>query len=482
MSGFVRFSDKTLFPRGKNTPSEEIRIPLDRGAEEVISRLNEKGFEAYAVGGCVRDRLLGKTPGDYDIASSATPDEVRSVFSGRFAIPTGLKHGTVTVCARGGQYEVTAFRTEGEYLDGRRPSSVAFVRDLKEDLARRDFTFNALAWHPDRGLIDLYGGLSDLNRGVVRTVGDPVKRFSEDALRILRAVRFASVLGFAVEEETARAALKERKRLALVSSERKAEELKKLILGDNVLYALTTFSAVITEVVPELSPCVGFAQNTPWHRYDVYEHTARSVSASPKDLCVRLAMLLHDIGKPESYTEKDGIGHFYGHEILSAEKAKIALDRLKFDNKTKATVLKLIANHSRGFPESDYKFKKMFGEIGREDFFRLIAVKYADNAALGTDAAIAERQKIAEAEARAEKLCASGELYCEEMLNVSGADLLKTGLSGKEIGEALRELTDAAMRGEVKNERESLLAFAEKRRKKKGDGIRAKEGIPRKDG
>ena len=465
MSGFVRFSNKTLFPRGKNTPSEEIRIPLDRGAEEVISRLNENGFEAYAVGGCVRDRLLGKTPGDYDIASSATPDEVRSVFSGRFAIPTGLKHGTVTVCARGGQYEVTAFRTEGEYLDGRRPSSVAFVRDLKEDLARRDFTFNALAWHPDRGLIDLYGGLSDLDRGIVRTVGDPVKRFSEDALRILRAVRFASVLGF-----------------ALVSAERKAEELKKLLSGDNVLYALTSFSAVITEVVPELFPLVGFAQNTPWHRYDVYEHTARSVSASPKDLCVRLAMLLHDIGKPESYTEKDGIGHFYGHEILSAEKAKIALDRLKFDNKTKATVLKLIANHSRGFPESDYKFKKMFGETGREDFFRLIAVKYADNAALGTDAAIAEKQKIAEAEARAEKLCASGELYCEEMLNVSGADLLKTGLSGKEIGEALRELTDAAMRGEVKNERESLLAFAEKRRKKKGDGIRAKEGIPRKDG
>ena len=193
-------------------------------------------------------------------------------------------------------------------------------------------------------------------------------------------------------------------------------------------------------------------------------------------------MLLHDIGKPESYTEKDGIGHFYGHEIFSAEKAKIALDRLKFDNKTKATVLKLIANHSREFPKSDYKFKKMFGEIGREDFFRLIAVKYADNAALDTDAAVTEKQKIAEAESRAGKLCASGELYCEEMLNVSGADLLKTGLSGKEIGAALRELTDAAMRGDVKNEKESLLAFAEKRMKKKDRGNRAQGEIPRKDG
>lgn len=436
---------------------------LDDGAREIIARLNAGGYEAYAVGGCVRDRLLGKIPDDYDVATSATPEQTREIFSERYSLPTGLKHGTVTVLVRGKGYEVTSFRTEGEYEDGRRPSSVFFVRDLKEDLRRRDFTVNALAYHPNEGIIDLYEGLSDLKNGIVRAVGEPERRFSEDALRILRAVRFSSVLRFRVEEKTASAAIRMAERLDLVSAERKSVELKKLLLGEGARSALLDFAGVIVRVVPELAPCVGFEQNSRWHRYDVYEHIARSVEACPKDTVLRLTMLLHDVGKPSRYSEKDGQGHFYGHEAVSARLAKNALERLKIDNKTKNTVVKLISLHGRPFPVKEYKLKKLLAETGREDALRLLDVAFADNAAQGTEPAAREREKIDAAKERILGLLRSGEPYEISMLKVSGEDLSVLGFRGKEIGEELCRLLDACMRGELKNERETLLARAAER-------------------
>ncbi len=445
---------------------KKVNILIPDGALEILSRLEERGFEAYVVGGSVRDSLMGKKPDDWDITTSAFPDEIIETFKGEQIILTGLKHGTVTVRLSGRSYEVTTFRSEGEYLDSRHPSSVDFVRDIREDLKRRDFTVNAMAYSPKRGLIDLYGGLSDLEAGMIRAVGDARERFCEDALRILRGVRFVSSTGFKLEESTLKAMIDKAFLLSRISAERIFVELDKLLLGDFVDKALLLAPEVIFEVIPELEKCYKFAQHSKWHAYYVYEHIARSVKAVKPKRELRWCMLLHDIAKPDKFfLDERGEGHFYGHADLSEKIAYRVLKRLKAPNKLIGDVCFLVKNHDRPFPQSELKFKLRLSEIGRERSRDLIEVKYADNSAQGTQRAREERVNIIGLEERTDYAFATCDCLCVKDLKVDGNDVLSYGFKGKEVGEILQRLLVDILSGNLKNERPQLIKSIEKRAK-----------------
>ena len=311
-------------------------VPLPAGVSRALTMLESAGFEAFIVGGCVRDALRGITPKDYDITTSALPEETKSVFRDWRVIETGIQHGTITVVMDGMPLEITTYRTEGTYSDNRHPDSVSFTASLREDVARRDFTMNAIAYSPTRGMIDHFGGAEDIRRGIIRCVGDPATRFREDALRMMRGIRFASVLGFAIEKNTAAAIHENKERIPTVSAERIRVELTKLLCGANVKNVLMDWWDVIGTVIPEILPMHGFDQKTPYHIYDVWEHTAVAVSNIPPDPHLRLCALLHDIGKPPSFfTDEKGVGHFYGHPAVSARMTEEILARLKYDNATR---------------------------------------------------------------------------------------------------------------------------------------------------
>ena len=320
-------------------------MQLDREARQLLDLLEQAGYRAYAVGGCVRDACMGRAYADIDLCTSALPRQTEAVLAAadiRY-IETGLQHGTVTAVLNGRTYEITTFRTDGSYTDSRHPDGVTFVPEVETDLARRDFTVNAMAYHPVRGLVDPFGGQADMKAKCLRCVGEPRLRFTEDALRILRALRFAAVLGFTLEEETAKAAFELKERLHLVSAERIYVELKKLLLGDWAFDVLVEYKEIIGVVVPELVPAFDCAQQNPWHVYDVFTHIARSVEAAPKDADLRLVMLFHDTGKPAcKTTDEEGIDHFYGHPTVSEQLAKAALERLKASRASMQRFLPLI--------------------------------------------------------------------------------------------------------------------------------------------
>ena len=306
-----------------------MRFELPAGAAFIIDRLNKHGHRAYVVGGCVRDCLLGIMPKDWDICTSALPEEMQRIFRDQHVVETGLKHGTLTVVIDHIPYEVTTFRVDGEYTDHRHPDEVRFVRDVREDLARRDFTVNAMAYHPEEGLVDAFGGQEDLAAGIIRCVGEAERRFDEDALRILRALRFASTYCFAIEEHTAAAVHSLKETLADVAAERIRVELAKLLCGKGAGDILRSYHDVMGQVIPQVRPMVGFEQHTPHHRYDVWEHTIRAVEAVPATEVLRLTMLLHDSGKPAAFTmDENGVGHAYGHQKISAEIADKVLTSL----------------------------------------------------------------------------------------------------------------------------------------------------------
>ena len=292
--------------------------------EAVLSRLEQAGYASYVVGGAVRDCLAGRQPHDYDLCTAALPQQVEELFADYHVIETGLQHGTVTVIVEGEPVEVTTFRTEGRYSDGRRPDSVAFVSHIEEDLARRDFTVNAMAYSPIHGLCDPFGGQEDLEHKQLRCVGDPDTRLQEDALRILRALRFAAQRGYTIEPETAVALHRNRQRLSHVSAERITSELLQMICGAHAGSILMAFSDIITEILPELSPMIGFEQHNPHHKYDVWEHSVRSMESIRPEWLLRLTMLFHDAGKPGTFSmDERGIGHFYGHPAVSYDIAQI---------------------------------------------------------------------------------------------------------------------------------------------------------------
>lgn len=438
----------------------EIRVPDD--ALVVLNRLEEHGHRAYVVGGCVRDSLLNQPPKDWDICTSARPEEMEDLFRDFHVVETGLKHGTLTVVLNHVPYEVTTFRTDGAYTDHRHPDEVTFVREVEADLARRDFTVNAMAYNPAEGIIDCFGGQEDIRRRVIRCVGDPAARFGEDALRILRALRFASVYGFAVEEETARAAMDMADDLRHVAAERIRVELAKLICGQSAEDVLRAYVNVIGVVIPEILPMVGFDQRTPHHRYDVWQHTLRTVAAAPVTEVLRWTMLLHDAGKPAAFTvDERGIGHAYGHQKISADLAAQVFDRLRMDRATRDRALLLIQHHDIPMAAETRPMLRLLNRFGAEAVGQLIEVQRADQLGKGT----VERREVEEQAERLRETLATvlREQNCFRLdqLAVNGRDLAAAGMKpGKEMGAALQGLLEAVMAGRVPNRRDALLQFA----------------------
>ncbi len=434
---------------------------ISPAAKKVIKKLEEAGFEAYCVGGCVRDSLMGRSPDDFDVTTSALPEQTCAVFEGWQVIETGLKHGTVTVRTDGENIEVTTYRLDGEYLDGRRPSEVFFTRSLEDDLARRDFTVNAMAYSPERGLVDIFGGTEDIKRRVIRCVGEPNKRFEEDGLRILRALRFASTLDFTLDGATAESIHKNKALLANISAERILVELKKLVMGKAAERVLSEFSDVLCEIIPEFSPSVGFEQHNPYHIYDVYTHTLRALGASKGDVYVKLALLFHDIGKPESFTEDGRGGHFYGHHEISARLARQALTRLKADGKTLKTVVRLVDDHDRMIFDTEKSVRRTLARLGEEDTRRLIEIKRGDNSALSphiVEERLAELDRI---ELLVNECVAKQNCLSLKTLALRGGDVISLGVpAGAEVGEILNGLLARVIDGELPNERSALLQAA----------------------
>lgn len=424
-----------------------------------VKRLEERGFEAYPVGGCVRDMARGAEPKDWDVATSAPPKQVEEVFAGHRVAETGIKHGTVTVIIDGEPIEITTFRTEGEYLDHRRPSRVEFVSSLTEDLRRRDLTVNAMACTAEGRIIDPFGGLEDMKNHLLRAVGSPEERFSEDALRVMRAVRFQSVLGWQIEERTMAAMRKCGGLLKCISGERIFAELKKLVMGDHVLTALTCCGDILAAAVPEIEETIGFDQRNRHHIYDVWQHTARALALSERDLYIRLALLFHDVGKPKSFTvDQNGEGHFYAHAKLSAEMTENAMERLRADRRAREEVVWLVAMHDWSVTPTERTAAKMASKWGFERSRRLLKVKAADNAAQSPK----YRQRGKDAEVLLKMLDElekkAGCLTLRD-LAVKGGDLLALGMRGAEIGESLDMMLRAVVEGRAANSREALLSL-----------------------
>ncbi len=440
-----------------------MKASIPAGAKTILSTLNAGGFEAYLVGGCVRDLLRGAAPQDWDICTSALPREIEACFPGVRVVETGLKHGTVALLLDDGLYEVTTYRSDGTYSDGRHPDAVRFVSRLGSDLERRDFTMNAMALGLDGALQDPFGGAEDIRRGVVRCVGDPDRRFQEDGLRLMRCLRFSACLEYAVEEETGAAVRRNLPMLDRVAAERVNAELCKLLMGPGCVDILRAYPEVFCRFWPNLGPLVALEQHNPWHCYGGWEHTLHALSAAPEDLVVRLAVLLHDVGKPPSKaTDDHGIDHFYGHAGVGAELADEMLRDLKFDNDTRRGVVTLVERHDAPIHETEKSVRRWLGRLGEATFFRLLEVKRCD--AMGQNHAQVP-QRLASIEtlrAMAQEIIAQGRCFSLKDLAVNGNDVIAAGVApGPAVGSALAKLLDRVMDGDLPNDRAALLAALE---------------------
>lgn len=434
-----------------------LNIKIPEEPNWIVNKLISSGYESYVVGGCVRDSILRKTPKDWDICTNASPSEIKCVFSGSKIVDTGLKHGTITIVLDSDACEVTTYRIDGKYSDGRHPDNVEFTNILKEDLSRRDLTINSMAYNNNAGLIDYFGGESDLATGTIKCVGNPNDRFNEDALRILRAIRFASVLGFNIEASTSNSIFGNYKLLSAVSSERISSEFSKWICGDFSAKTLREYQDIVCYIIPEISSMIGFQQNNPYHDYDVWEHTLHALENSTGELGVRLAILFHDIGKPKSYVCVDGIGHFYGHALYSKEIVEEVLKRMKFDNKTIDNVSLLVYNHDVEITDTTRSVKKVLNKVGCL-FEKLMEVKYADT--LGqSKMAIDEKLKTFDSiRIIYQTIMEQNSCFRLKDLAINGKDLLLAGYSeGKQVGNVLNSLLELVIDGTVKNDRQELL-------------------------
>lgn len=441
-----------------------MKIQLPEKVNTIIQTLQEHGYEAYAVGGCVRDSLLGRAPGDWDITTSASPEETKKLFAR--TVDTGIEHGTVTVLLGKEGFEVTTYRIDGKYEDSRHPTEVIFTRNLREDLLRRDFTINAMAYNDTEGIVDIFGGMDDLKRKIIRCVGNARERFGEDALRIMRGVRFAAQLGFSLEKETKEAMTELAPTLEKISAERIQTELVKLLVSDSPELIREAYHLGITAVIlPEFDEMMRTGQETKYHRYDVGEHTVQAVCNVPPDKVLRLTMLLHDVAKPEMKTvDADGTAHFKGHDIRGEQKAKEILRRLKFDNDTIHKVTKLVRWHDYRMPAEKKNVRKAMSKISAELFPMYLLVKRADILAHSMYRREEELENLSGLQKCYEEIVADHECVSLKQLAVTGTDLIGIGMKpGKQIGEVLNELLRIVLEYPEFNNKEHLLRFVQNR-------------------
>lgn len=437
-----------------------MKIEIPAYVKRVIDRLEENGFEAYIVGGCVRDSLLGKKPDDYDVCTSCTPQKMQEIFSDMNVVGTGISHGTLTIILEGKPVETTTYRSEGKYVGHRKPESVTFEKNLSEDLKRRDFTVNALCYNDKNGLVDMFGGAEDIEKGIIRCVGEPSERFDEDALRIMRGLRFSSCLGFEIEKKTSEQIKSQAYLLKEISAERVFSELKKLLVGKNAGKILMDYRDVFAVIIPELKPAFDFPQKCPHHCYDVYQHICHSVDNVAQDTILRLTMLLHDIGKPEmAKTDDKGVMHFKKHQFVSADKAYTILRRLKCDRKTLIRVTDLVREHDNRIPPQKKSVKKMLAKYGSEFFAQYLAVRRADTLAQSEYMRAEKLEVLDSLERLAEEI--EEESCCLKVtdLDVNGNDIISLGFTGKKVGEALEYALDGVIDEKIKNEKEDIIRY-----------------------
>ena len=437
-----------------------MQILLPEKVKKIISVLEGAGFEAYAVGGCVRDSLLGRTPQDWDITTNARALQVKNLF--RRTIDTGIAHGTVTVMDREDAFEVTTYRIDGIYEDMRHPSSVTFTSSLEEDLKRRDFTINAMAYNDRDGLVDLFGGQKDLENRLIRCVGDPYERFSEDALRMLRAVRFSAQLSFEIEERTAQAVKALSGNLRKISAERIFAELTKILVSRHPEYLRKAWELGETAVfLPEFDVCMNTPQVNKHHCYNVGDHILKTMESIESDRILRLTMLLHDIAKPVmKTTDRNGIDHFKGHPEKGAEMAEAILKRLKCDNDTMRKVCLLIRQHDEWTEALEVPVRKLLSSLGEEMFFRLIKVQVADVLGQSMHRRKEKFERIYSVKAMGEMMLARGDCISLKELAVTGEDVMKAGCEkGPKVGAVLQAALNAVLENPKNNTREYLLEF-----------------------
>lgn len=427
----------------------------------IIHELEKCGHEAYMVGGCVRDSVLGRTPHDYDICTSATPDEIIQAFPYEEIIPTGLQHGTVTILINKEPFEVTTYRIDGDYSDNRRPDNVTFTNNLIEDLQRRDFTINAMAYNPKTGLIDPFNGLEDIKEETIRCVGSAKDRFGEDALRILRAIRFASQLGFVIDPDTDWEIHQQHKRLENISVERINSEFCKIVSSDIFCVQLLLYKDVFSLFIPELKSMFDFQQNNPYHAYDVFGHTVNAIKqCETNDLVVRLAVFFHDFGKPHSYQDgEDGIRHFKGHGKVSAEITDSIMKRLRFDNETRNNVVELVYYHDATFEVGKKYVKRWLNKTGEKQFRRLLEVRRADIKGQKPDYEKSRIEKVDNIENILEEILSEKSCFSLKDLAVNGNDVKEVMKlkEGKDVGHWLNEILKRVIDGELENNKDDLV-------------------------
>lgn len=440
-----------------------IKIKLPTEVEDIIRLINKAGYQAYIVGGCVRDSILGRIPHDYDICTSAKPNEIIRIFNGFKVIETGLQHGTVTVMINYTPYEITTYRIDGKYSDNRRPDSVEFTTDINEDLSRRDFTINAMAYSPDNGLIDPFHGMYDISKKVIRCVGNPSYRFQEDALRVLRAMRFSIQLDFKISKSTYEAMINHKHLINNISAERiNAELVKTLEVNKSILNHFQGCRGIIAEFIPEFVSCFDFSQNNKYHIHNVYNHILHAVdNYTGEDMKVKLALLLHDIGKPSCYSEDENGGHFIGHGMISSDIANTILKRLKFDNDTINSVTELVLYHDSTIEPTAKTVKRWLNKIGEVQFKRLLEIRTADMMAhsnINLDTRLEKQRRLHEV---LEDILNEEQCFTIKDLGVSGRDLIEIGYKqGRQLGAALRGLLDCVIADEVENDKVKLLELA----------------------
>ena len=438
-------------------------LEIPKNAETILHILENAGYEAYVVGGCVRDSILGRNPDDWDITTSAKPEQVKALF--HRTVDTGLQHGTVTVLMEKESYEVTTYRVDGEYEDGRHPKEVTFTASLEEDLKRRDFTINAMAYNPSRGLVDLFEGMEDIDKNIIRCVGDPLERFTEDALRIMRAVRFSAQLGFTIEEETRKALKVLAPNLKHVSAERIQVELVKLLMSPHPDYLRVAYEAGITaEFLPEFDACMETPQNTPHHCYTVGEHILHSLCYVRADRVLRITMLLHDIGKPVvRKTDENGRDHFKTHGSAGEKMAGQILRRLKFDNDTIRKVTRLVKWHDDRPEGTTKSVRRAVNRIGEDLFPYYLEVQQADMRAQSDYKRVEKQERLDKVKEAYEIILKEHQCVSLKTRAVTGKDLIEAGYKpGREIGETLNRLLEEVLVAPEKNQKEILLSMLEK--------------------